>query len=258
MPQILTTNAIVNCPHGGVGTSMPVPPPRQCTIQGGFVLLTGDTGLIPCPNIVPCTSYLLTSMNLNSTRVDGRNVMLVTDFIQSVTGFPLKATETHFVFDKTPPPAPAAPSGGPPQPAGPSGTASPEVPPELQESDTPTVTVAPPELPFSIATFGTSGTPPMLVFTFTIHSEYPRRWTLFHISPPTTYVDVTNGLPPGIVVAPAGGTWSSSQKTLTVMVTVTGLYASSLPPSLDHSFVMTAINHRGLSAFAEAKIKVTP
>jgi hypothetical protein len=256
MPQILTTNAILRCPHQGLGTSVPVPPPRQCTIQGGFVLLSGDTGLIPCPNIVPCASYALTSMNLNSTRLDGRNVMLVTDFIQSVTGFPLTATETHTVFDKTPPPAP--PGGAAPQPAGPSATTPPEIPPELQETDKPTVSVAPPELPFSIATFSTSGTPPALIFTFTIHSEYPRRWTLFHISPPATYLDVTNGLPPGIVVAPPGGTWSSGQKTLPIVVTVTGLYASSLPPSLDHSFVVTAVNHRGLSAFAEAKIKVSP
>lgn len=248
MPQILTTNAILKCPHGGLGQSMPVPPPRQCTIQGGSVLLHGDSGLIPCPNVVSCASYLLNSMNLNSTRVDGRNVMLVTDFIQSVTGFPLTATEVHAVFDKTPPPG-AAP------PPSPNGTAPPEVPPELREDDKPTVTVVPPQLPFSISTFSTAGTPPTLLFTFTIHSEFPRRWTLFHISPPTTFMDVTNGLPPGIVVAPAGGTWST--ETLVITVTVTGLYASSLAPPFEHSFVLTAINHRGLPAFAEAKIAVS-
>jgi hypothetical protein len=250
MPQILTTNAIIRCPHQGVGTSMPIPPPRQCTIQGGSVLLDGDTGLIPCPSQVPCASYVLRSMNLNSTRVDGRNVMLVTDFIQSVTGFPLTATETHAVFDKTPPPAPAPPPGAPP-PA-PSST---EVPPELREDDQPTVVVAPPLLPFSISGFSTSGTPPALVFTFSIQSEFPRHWTLFQISPPTTYLDVTNGLPPGVVVAPPGGAWPA--KALTIVVTVTGLYASSLTPSFDHSFVLTAVNHRGLSSFAEAKIKVS-
>jgi hypothetical protein len=255
MPQILTTNAILTCPHGGLGTSLPVPQPRQCTIQGGFVLLNGDSGLIPCGNTVPCTSYVLNSMNLNSTRVDGRNVMLVTDFIQSATGFPLTPTETHFVFDKTPPPAPAPPSGAPPQPAGPAGTTPPEVPPELREDDKPTVTVVPPLLPFSVATFTNFGTPPLLLFTFTIHSEFPRRWTLFHISPPTTFTDVTNGLPPGVAVVPPGGTWSS--KTLVITVTVTGLYASSLTPGFDHSFVLTAVNHRGLAAFDEAKIKVT-
>ncbi len=248
MPRVLTTKAKISCPHGGTGTSTAVPPPRQATVDGGLVLLDGDSGLIPCPNVVPCASYLLTSMALNSTHVDGRNVMLVTDFVQSATGFPLTVSEAHAVFDRTPPP-------GAPAPAGPG---PPEIPPELREDDTPTVTVTPPQLPFSIATFGTAGTPPMLVFTFSVHSEFPRRWTLFHVSPPTTFVDVTNGLPPGISVSPAGGAWAESQKLLTVVVTVTGLYASSLPPSLDHSFVLTAINHRGLSAFAEAKIKVTP
>jgi hypothetical protein len=248
MPKALTTNAVITCPHGGVGTSMPLPPPRIVTVNGGSLLLDGDQGTLSCTNVVPCVGYSLRSMGLNATTVQGRKVMLVSDLIQSQTGFPLTVVETHPVTDKTLPGTPPA-----------SGAV---VPPELEEDDTPTVSVMPGELPFSIAGFGSSGAPPALPFVFTLTSSYPLRWTLFQVPPPplppppgTAAGDVTAGVPGAVIVAPAGGVWAGSP--LVVSVTVQGAYAATLAPGVTHSFVLTAVNKRGFSAFAQANVKVS-
>src|SRR5690348_16609788 len=85
MPQILTTNAVVLCPHGGKGTTHPSS--RKWKISGGYVAVEGDTGDIACPFLpCPCYQYTLRSMNLNATKLDGKRVILVTDFNESVTG----------------------------------------------------------------------------------------------------------------------------------------------------------------------------
>jgi len=83
MPQVLTTNAMILCPHGGKGTSVPTDP--KWTVNGGVVLLDGDAGTLTCPFILPCVGYPLRSMGLNATVIDGRKVMLVTDFTPSIT-----------------------------------------------------------------------------------------------------------------------------------------------------------------------------
>ena len=104
MPKILTTNALITCPHGGTGTSQPISMPPKGSINGGHVLLDGDQGVIAgCGLLIPCVAYQLTSMRLNSTFVDERHVMLVTDIIVSNTGFPLTVIETHTMNDLTPP-----------------------------------------------------------------------------------------------------------------------------------------------------------
>ena len=87
MPQILTTNALVTCPHLGVGSSTATDP--KWLIRGGAVLLDNDFGtIVGCQfQPVPCLSYQLNSLRLNATQVGTRNVMLVTDFTVSDIGF---------------------------------------------------------------------------------------------------------------------------------------------------------------------------
>src|SRR5262245_15559428 len=84
MPRVLTTNAIITCPHGGLGTTTPVTPLWQA--QGGLVAAAGDPGVLSCVFIVPCVGYTLRSMGLNATTVAGRAAILATDFQQSLTG----------------------------------------------------------------------------------------------------------------------------------------------------------------------------
>ena len=40
MPQILTTNAMILCPHGGTGSTVPTIP--KWPINGGYVAVEGD------------------------------------------------------------------------------------------------------------------------------------------------------------------------------------------------------------------------
>ena len=240
MPRVLTTNAQITCPHGGVGTSIPTPAPRLVTVNNGEVLLHGDQGTLTCAFVVPCVGYALNSMGLNASTIQDRAIMLDSDFIQSYTGFPLTVVETHPVFDRTLP--------GTPPPEGAT------IPPELGEDDKPTVSAAPPTLPFSVAAFGSTGNPAALPFVFVLSSAYPLKWTLWQVGPPATSLDLTNGLPGAVTVAPAGGTWSSPA--LTVSVTVIGAYAATLAPG-EHTFVLTGVNRRGFSTCAQAKVVVT-
>ena len=71
MPKVLTANATITCPHGGVGTSIPVPP-RLATVNGGEILLDGDQGTLSCAFTVPCVGYALRSMGLNAAAIQGR------------------------------------------------------------------------------------------------------------------------------------------------------------------------------------------
>jgi hypothetical protein len=246
MPQVLTTNAIILCPHGGKGTSIPVNPiDSKWTVNDGTVLLDGDSGVVsvlPCVFIPPCGGYQLNSMKLNATQVDGRHVMLVTDFIQSFTGFPLVVKETHQVYDEsTPAPVPA---GGPPPP----------LPLELQQTDHPSVTVVPDTLTFSPSAFGSTGQPTTLPMTFSLQSQFPQRWILNLISAPSgQYREITPGEPPNILVAPAGGPWNSSS--LIVTVTLAGTFMATLQQG-NHYFVLTAINHRGTTNYSQDKLTI--
>ena len=246
MPKIWTANAQVSCPHGGGGTSQAIPP-RLAKISGGEILLDGDQGVFdspPCTNTPPCAGYACRSMGLNATSIQGRPVMLVSDFTQTYTGFPVTIVESHVVTDKTLPGTPPA-----------SGQV---IPPEMQETDTPTVLCVPPQLPFSIATFSSTSQPAMLPFTFSLSSQYPLTWMLWQVGPPATQLDVTAGIPSQVTVVPAGaspdGTWSSPSAT--VSVTITGTYAATLAPG-NHEFVLTAVNRRGFSKFDKGVLVVS-
>jgi hypothetical protein len=246
MPKIWTENAKVSCPHGGGGRNIPAPP-RLAKISGGEIMLDGDQGIFdspPCLNTPPCAGYALKSMGLNATSIQGRAVMLVSDFTQTYTGFPVTVVESHVVNDKTLPATPPA-----------SGQV---IPPEMQENDKPTVVCVPPQLPFSIATFSSTSQPAMLPFTFSLSSQFPLKWMLWQVGPPFTKLDVTSGLPSQVTVVPVGaspdGTWLSPSAT--VMVTITGTYAATLAPG-NHEFVLTAVNRRGFSKFDKGVLAVS-
>ena len=53
MPKVLTTNAQILCPHGGIGASIPSDP--KWTINGGIVLLDNDRGVFPPTGPGSCT-----------------------------------------------------------------------------------------------------------------------------------------------------------------------------------------------------------
>lgn len=244
MPQILTTNAMIMCPHGGVGMSSPSNP--KWFVEGGAVLLDGDSGSItkaPCIFPLPCLGYQLRSMGLNATQVDGRKVMLVTDFTQSLTGFPLILTESHQAFDNSTP-TPLSP-----------GAAVPATPPELQEFDLPVVSVTPATLTFNKTGFSNSGNPVSLSMTFSLQTQFPRLWLLTMLNIPSLqHTEITDGNPPDIVVSPPGGEWLTP--TLTVTVELLGSFLATLPIG-DHYFVLTAVNFRGKSTFAEVKLIIS-
>ena len=165
-------------------------------------------------------------MKLNATKVDSRNVMLVTDFTQSFTGFPLTIAELHQVFDNSSP-VPI-----------PTGAPIPTTPPELQETDQPIVTVTPPALPFSLSAFANSGQPAALPLTFILKSQHPKRWLLTMLSPtPPPSTDITNGVAPSILVTPSGGEWSDP--VLSVVVTLQGVYLATLEPNNTYYIVPT-------------------
>ena len=113
MPQWLTTNATVLCPHGGKGTT--APSSTKFTIGGGAVAVEGDTGTLACPfGPLPCVGYTLVSMGLNATTIDGRRTILVTDFNRTQTGLPLAMVETHQGLDNST--VVPLPAGGAPLP----------------------------------------------------------------------------------------------------------------------------------------------
>lgn len=238
MPQVLTTNALIVCPHGGIGTSVASDP--KWSIQGGLALLENDIGTLACPFLpFPCIGYQLRSMGLNAMRIGSRKVLLTTDFNQSQTGLPLTMTEFHQVIDSsTPAPVPL-------------GQSAPPLSAELADVIPPIVVGAPPVLAFNSVTMA----PPTLVTTFTLTSAFPLLWQLTQINEPlASSADVTNGVPPGLTVVPAGGDWSDSP--LVITLTMTAAYMAALGVGLHH-FYMTGVSRRGLSGYFEVVLTVT-
>jgi hypothetical protein len=238
MPQLMTTNALVLCPHGGKGTSLPSSP--KWSIQGGFVLREGDTGVLSCGSVPPCASYVLKSMRLNATVIDGVPAVLVTDFNQTLTGLPLTIVETHTTLDNsTPLPLPA-------------GSDAPPLSPELLDTTPPLVVPLLPAATFSSTTMLPATQP----LAFTLVSPFPLKWLLTRVSEPpnATAADLTAGEPPLAVVTPPGGAWTTP--VLTVTLTLSAAYMASLGNGT-HRFHLTAVNRRGLWASAESKLTVS-
>jgi hypothetical protein len=250
MPQVLTTNALILCPHGGKGTSIPTSP--IWTVNGGAVLVENDTGTLACPFVLcPCIGYKLSSMGLNATMINGRRVILATDFNQTFTGLPLIITEFHQTFDNTTPASlPAAP--GPPARPGeglsPATSSSPPLSPDMLDSTKPTVVAAPPVLAFNSMTM----MPPVLTVVFTIVTAFPLKWILTLLNGVArASINATNGAPPGLIVAPPGGLPSP-----VVTMTLTAPFMAALGPGM-HYFYLTAVSRRGLSGFGQAVLTVT-
>lgn len=239
MPQVLTTNAVILCPHGGPGTS--ISSTLAWSVNGGYVLVEGDAGTLACPFLpFPCTGYTLKSMGLNSTTIQGRKVILATDFQQSVTGLPLLITETNTTIDDSTP-APIPPGGQ-----------APPLTPALADAVQPTIAAASPAVAFDSTTM----LPPTVPMAFTLSSPFPLQWMLRLINepPPGGHADVTNGMPPGLVVAPAGGAWPTPS--LSVTATMTAPYMAALGVG-NHDFYMVGVSQRGLSGYAKAVLTVS-
>jgi hypothetical protein len=180
-------------------------------------------------------------MGLNATQVDGRKVILVSDFNQSFTGLPLMMTDFHQTIDNSTP-APIPPCED-----------APPLPQELADSMKPVVTGIPPILAFN----STTSLPPAAAVTFNLFSNFPLQWILILIKagPVPGSSDITNGDPSaGLTVLPAGGEWNTTN--LTVTMTMTATYMASLGIGT-HDFFMTGINQRGLSGFNDPPVKLT-
>ena len=81
--------------------------------------------------------------------------------------------------------------------------------------------------------------------SFTLFSAFPLQWILTLISEvPPSHSDITDGAPPTLVVAPAGGGWSTPA--LTVTITMNVAYLSGLGIG-KHHFFMTGVSQRGLA-----------
>ena len=98
--------------------------------------------------------------------------------------------------------------------------------------------------------------PPTMVVTFTLTAPFPLSWDLRVLvtTPPGASMDATNGLPTGLVVAPAGGAWNAAS--LTVTCTLSAAFMASLGPGA-HKLFMTGVTQRGASAYAEATLTVS-
>ncbi len=237
MPQILTTSAQIFCPHGGPGTTTPSAP--KWRINAGFVAVENDVGVLACPFLpLPCGGYQLRSMGLNASQIDGRKVILVTDFNQSFTGLPLLMIESHQVLDNSTP-APIPP-----------GQTAPPLSPELADAISPVV--AP---PFQALPFVTASTPPPLVVTFTLTGAFPNLWVLTLISESAKQsFPLTNGIPSQVDVSPSGGQWQTPS--LTITVTLSPTFLAGLGVGLQDIY-MTAVSKRGLSGYGKAVITVS-
>jgi hypothetical protein len=238
MPQVLTTNALIKCPHGGDGHS--VSTTNLWLVNGGTVLVENDTGFVTdCPISFPCKTYVLQSMGLNATRVSGRRVVLVTDFNVTNTGVPLIIIEFHKVKDNTSP-APIA-----------DGQPAPPLPPEIEDDHTrPVVTASPTVLGFDKST----NSPPSNPVAFTLTAEHPMQFILMQLDEPEQITtDRTTVQPPGMTLSPSGGVWNVSP--LTINLNMTAAFMATLAP-LKHRFYMIGVNKRGLSAVAEVVLTV--
>jgi hypothetical protein len=242
MPRLLTNLAQVQCPHGGLGFSIPSTP--YLTVQGAVVLVDGDTGLIAgCPFIqVPCMSYTLRSMGLNATKIMGKNAILETDIQLTNTGLPLIIVENRPAMDdSTPAPLPPGASSG-------------TIPPPLADTSEPTAAVLPPVLAFNTVT----QLPVSAVAVFTAYHEHPMSWSLMLLNSVSgTQVDLVNGLPPAATVAPAGGAWDNAALAVTLTLTAPFMTALGITTTAPHSFWFTATTERGVFASAELQLAVT-
>jgi hypothetical protein len=166
-------------------------------------------------------------------------VILATDFQKSLTGLPLSIVETTVVVDDST----SAPL--------PPGASSAPLAPELLDIAPPVVVAVPPMVPFTVSVMQ----PATAAIVFTLTSAFPLSWTLTLLNTTAlTSVDATNGLPTGLVVAPAGGSWTSP--TLVVTATMSAAFMASLGPGT-HWFYMTGVSKRGKSAYARATIVVS-
>ena len=203
------------------------------------MLLEGDTGTLACPFVLcPCVGFTLRSMGLNATTLNGRRVILATDFNQTFTGLPLIIQEFHQAHDQTTPaPLPAGQSSQPPSPA-------------MADMVKPIVVPIPPVLAFNSVTM----MPAMLNLVFNLTSAFPLQWTLTLLNGVTKMnFDLTNGMPP-LIIAPVGGVWGSPN--LTVSITLNAAFMASLGIGTHH-FCMTGVSQRGLSGFAECILTVS-
>ena len=237
MPQVLTTNALIMCPHGGQGPSIPAN--DMWSVSGGTVLLQNDMGVIKgCLSAYQCGGYQLRSMGLNATKVDGRKVILVTDFNQTLTGLPLMMPESHTTVDNS---TPAPLEAGEPVPP---------LSPPMLDVIPPVINATPTTLAFTI----TSNNPPVNVITFTLSGAFPLKWILTRQSlTQGTHEDLTKGLPSLADVLPSGGGWNTPF--LTVTLTMTATYMAGLR-SGTHEFYMTGVSQRGLSGYQKAVLAV--
>jgi hypothetical protein len=227
MPNIMTTKATVNCIHAGPGVT--TPSSLHWNSEGGFVLVEGDRGVLTCPSPVNCKGYTLHSMGLNATNLDGKEVILITDFNLTDTGLPLLMSESNNLIDNSTP-------GG--------------ITPAVLDSTVPIVTPTPP-----VGTFNsTTQQPANLTFTFSLTAIFPLRWVLTLISDPSgTNMDLTSGAP-GATVDPSGGAWSSPSQLVTLTLTLA--FLNTLAPGAHH-FYLIAANQRGSSGFNLCTLTVT-
>jgi hypothetical protein len=232
MPNIMTTNATVQCIHAGPGVT--APGSLHWNAAGGFVLVEGNRGVLTCPSPVNCTGYTLHSMGLNSTELDGKKVILVTDFNLTDTGLPLIVTEVNDLVDSS--------TAAPISAAG--------LTPPLLDTTVPVVTAIPPAVVFN----STTQQPASMIITFNLAAAFPLRWVLTLISDPTgTSRDLTSGVP-GASVSPAGGSWPNPSQTVTLTLTLA--FLTALAPGAHH-FYLTAANQRGASGFNLATLTVS-
>jgi hypothetical protein len=220
-----------------VGTGTPANP--KWVVEGGIVLRENDPGMLSCIFVPPCGGYILRSMGLNASKIDGVPVILATDFQQSFTGLPLLIVESNHTTDNSTP-APIPPGQG-----------APPLPPELLDTTQPVVVPA----PFALAFDSNTQTPPTLSATFTLTHPYPLRWVLTRVSEPpaSSHADVTSGEGTAQVV-PSGGAWSTPS--LTVTLTMDAVYMTDLGKARHH-FYMTGVSQRGISACAECVLTVS-
>jgi hypothetical protein len=237
MPQILTTSAQIFCPHSGKGTTNSST--QKWMINSGFVTVENDVGVLSCPFApLPCGGYQLRSMGLNASQIDGRKVILVTDFNQTFTRLPLLITESHNVVDDSTP-APIPP-----------GQSAPPLSPELADAVPPVV--AP---PFQALPWVSVPPSPPLVVTFSLITTFPLQWVLTLISSPTKQkFDLTNGIASQVQVVPSGGAWPSPSFIITVTLSPTFLAGLGIGPQ---DMYLTAVSKRGLSTYGHATITVS-
>jgi hypothetical protein len=176
-------------------------------------------------------------MGLNATYINGRRVMLVTDFNTTFTGLPLVMKELHSTYDDSN--LVPIPVDKPPPPLS----------PEMTDMIVPVVSVNPQNLAFDKP----SNTPATVLATFTLISDHPLRWILTLIKEnEKTHVDLTSTLPAGLTVTPEGGTWQVSP--LKITLTMTATFMGTLTPGGKYRFYMTGVSRRGLSGYTNPEL----